>query len=95
MDRIKIEVFTSPTCPHCPGAVKATEKLLDENPELQDKVTWKELSTASPKGHSKAKTYGIRSVPTIVVTNSRGEKGAYAGAPTQRHYKDMIEKMSK
>ena len=95
MATIKIEVFTSPTCPHCPAAVKATETLVEENPELAEKIKWKEMSTASNEGSKKARAYGIRGVPTIVATNSEGQKTAYVGAPKQSTYKKFIEEATK
>jgi thioredoxin 1 len=95
MTELKIEVFTSPTCPHCPGAVEATKRLLSENPELDGKVKWEELSTRTPEGSRKAAAYGVRGVPTIVTTNSKGEKGAFVGAPTQKAYLNMIKEMMK
>lgn len=93
MAELTIEVFTSSTCPHCPAAVFATEKLLEEHPELADKVAWKELNTQTPEGTSKARAYGVRGVPTIVITNSRGERGAFVGAPTSKTYLNMIKEM--
>ncbi len=93
MAEVKIEVFTSMTCPHCPAAVTATKQLLKENPDLAGKVKWKEISTSSSEGRSKAARYGIRSIPTIVLTNKKGQKGGYVGAPTQKKYLEMVEKM--
>ncbi|MFH1722472.1 MAG: thioredoxin family protein [Candidatus Altiarchaeota archaeon] len=93
MAELKIEVFTNPRCPHCPSAVKATKELLRENKKLKERVKWSELSTATSKGRKKATTYGIRSVPTIVLTDKNGEKGAIAGAPSQRKYLETVYKM--
>jgi thioredoxin 1 len=95
MAEIKIEVFTSMTCPHCPAAVKATETLMAENPELAEKVKWKEMNTSTEEGSRKARAYGIRGVPTIVVTNEKGEKTGYVGAPTQQTYKNLIKDATK
>lgn len=95
MAELKIEVFTSPTCPHCPAAVVATKNLLSENPDLAEKIKFVELSTRDSEGSKKARAYGIRSVPTIVVTNSKGEKGAYVGAPTKNEYLRMVGEMLK
>lgn len=49
MPDLKIEVFTSSMCPHCPSAVKATRELLAENKQLRDRVKWFELNTRMPK----------------------------------------------
>jgi len=93
MADLKIEVFTSPTCPHCPAAVRATKEFLQENPDIAERVKWKEMSTASAEGSRKARAYGIRSVPTIILTNRRGQKGGYVGAPTKRAYMKIITQM--
>jgi thioredoxin 1 len=95
MDNLRIEVFTSPSCPHCPAAVKATEAFLEANPELAKSISWKTLSLASPEGSKLAREYGIRSVPTIVATNEKGIKTAYVGAPIQRTYKAFISEAMK
>jgi predicted DsbA family dithiol-disulfide isomerase len=95
MVELEIEVFTSPTCPHCPAAVRATEDLLKENPELAEKISWKHLSTASAEGSRKATAYGIRSVPTIILTNSKGQKGGFVGAPGQKTYLNIVNEMLK
>jgi len=95
MTKLNIEVFTSPTCPHCPAAVYATERLLAENPELAEKISWKEISTRSPEGSRKAKTYGIHSVPTIILTNSKGQKAGFVGAPMRATYLNIVKEMLK
>ncbi|MBN2518254.1 MAG: thioredoxin family protein [Candidatus Altiarchaeota archaeon] len=94
MAELNIEVFTSPTCPHCPAAVRATEELLAEHPELEGRIKWKEMSTATQEGHRKAVAYGIMAVPTIVLTNTKtGQKGGIRGAPTKAGYLKAISEM--
>ena len=61
--RATIEVFTSPTCPHCPSA----KKLAFEVAKERDDVVVKEMSTATHEGQRKAKRYGIMSVPTLII----------------------------
>jgi len=62
--RATVEVFTSPTCPHCPSAKKLAHEVAKE----MDDVVVKEMSTATHEGSRKAKRYGIMSVPTIIIT---------------------------
>ncbi len=93
MADLKIEVFTSPRCPHCPSAVKATKQLLKENKKFGGRVKWAELNTATPKGRKKAQSYGIRGVPTIVFTNKKGERGAVTGTPSQKKYLKIVYEM--
>jgi thioredoxin 1 len=91
--KLEIEIFTSPTCPHCPAAVRATKELMEKHPELKDSVVWKEMSTVTPQGAEKARAYGIRGVPTIVITNEKGEKAGLVGAPDVKRYYDVIQKI--
>lgn len=59
----KIEVFTSPTCPHCHPALDLAKQIEKE----RDDVKVVELSTATPHGHRKAEQMGVMAVPTIFV----------------------------
>lgn len=93
MYELWIEVFTSRNCPHCPAAVEATKKLLKENPGLREKVKWKQMDTSTREGGNKADKYGIRTVPTIILTNKNGEKGGLRGAPSQRKYLETVHEM--
>ncbi|NCN69001.1 MAG: hypothetical protein COV98_05555 [Candidatus Altarchaeum sp. CG12_big_fil_rev_8_21_14_0_65_33_22] len=93
MATLLIEVFTSPTCPHCPAAVKATKELFEKYNELKSDVTWKEVSTGTPSGSSKARSYGISSVPTIIMTNLKtNERFGIVGVPGDKKYLNMIYK---
>jgi len=93
MATLLIEVFTSPTCPHCPAAVKATKELFEKHNELKRDVIWKEMSTGTPAGYNKARTYGISSVPTIIMTNLKtNERFGIVGVPSDKKYLDMIYK---
>ena len=70
---VVIEVFTSPTCPHCPKAVAMAKQLAMQMPGVQ--VV--ELSTATPQGYAKAALYNVQAVPTIFIDG----KQAFIGAP--------------
>ncbi len=61
--KVKIEVFTSPTCPHCHPALNLAKQIEKERDDV--KVT--ELSTATPHGHRKAEQMGVMALPTIFV----------------------------
>lgn len=68
-----IEVFTSPTCPHCPRALEMARQLAMEMTGVQ--VV--EQSTATPQGYAKAALYGVQAVPTVFINGKR----AFVGAP--------------
>ena len=69
-----VEVFTSPTCPHCPGAVRVVEEAKKEIKDLEVEV----LDTSDSSNRQKAMDYGIYAVPTIAI-NGVVE---FVGAPT-------------
>jgi thioredoxin 1 len=68
-----IEIFTSPTCPHCPKALEMARHLAMEMPGIQ--VV--EQSTATPQGFARAAFYGVQAVPTVFINGKR----AFVGAP--------------
>jgi thioredoxin 1 len=68
-----IEIFTSPTCPHCPKALEMARHLAMEMPGIQ--VV--EQSTATPQGFARAAFYGVQAVPTLFINGKR----AFVGAP--------------
>lgn len=70
---IIIEVFTSPSCPHCPRALEMAKQLAMQMPGIR--VV--EQSTATPQGYAKAALYGVQAVPTIFINCKR----AFVGAP--------------
>ena len=61
--KVRIQVFTSPTCPHCHPALDLAKQIEKE----RDDVKVIELSTATPHGHRKAKQLGVMALPTIFV----------------------------
>lgn len=73
VNAVVIEVFTSPTCPHCPRAVEMAKTLAAQMPGIDVM----EMSTATPEGSSKAAYYGVRAVPTIFINGMM----AFVGAP--------------
>jgi len=68
---------------------------MKDNPELAARIKWAEVSTATDFGSKKAAAYGIRSVPTIILTNKKGEKGGFVGAPTKKTYLNIVNEMLK
>jgi len=80
MGKVKIEVFTSPTCPHCPHAAKLAYEVAKERDDV--KVT--ELSTATPHGRRKAQQMEVMTVPTTFVTGPKSsQKIAFRGLPSR------------
>ncbi|WP_421077607.1 MJ0307 family thioredoxin [Methanothermococcus sp. Ax23] len=79
---VKIEVFTSPMCPHCPAAKRVVEEVASgmEGVEIEHVDVMKEPERAA--------NYGIMAVPTIVID---GEV-KFVGAPTKEALKDELAK---
>ena len=80
----KIEVFTSPTCPHCPGAVKVVEEAKEK---LGDEIEVQILSIADPANRDLAINYGVHAVPAIAINNAL----AFIGAPTLEELLERLE----
>ena len=80
---IKVEVFVSDTCPHCPGAVDVANKAKDS---LGDKINVEVLNVSNPTNRQRALDYQIMAVPTIAVNNAV----EFVGAPT---YNQLVEKI--
>jgi len=79
---VKIEVFTSPMCPHCPGAKRVVEEVAGE-------VEGVEVEHVNVmENPEKAAKYGIMAVPTIVID---GEV-KFVGAPTKEALKEELMK---
>ena len=65
----KIEIFSSLTCPHCPGAIKLVEEV---NKERNDIEVIKHIISDS-EGMQRAKELEISSVPTIIIKSPQSE----------------------
>ena len=87
MSRAKIEIFTSPTCPHCPSAKRIAEEITNDRNDV--KVV--ETSTHSKKGQKRAKSLQVRSLPTIFVTSTEYEgKIGHVGTPSKDRLSQMV-----
>ena len=63
---VKIELFYSPICPHCPEAKRILLEVLDE---FDQEFSIDEVNVFSLKELERAKKYDILSVPAIVIEN--------------------------
>ncbi|WP_296868206.1 thioredoxin family protein [uncultured Methanobrevibacter sp.] len=81
---IKVEVFSTNSCPHCPAAIDAASVAKDK---LGDAIDVEVLKIdESEEIRQRAIDYQIMAVPTIVID---GEV-AFVGAPTDA---ELIEKL--
>lgn len=63
MEKAKVYLFTSPTCPHCPSAKSFIQKFKS----TRDDFDLVEYSTMSAEGQKKAERFDVRSVPTFII----------------------------
>ncbi len=69
-NHIHLQVFVTPTCPHCPGAVKLAHKLAIENDNIiSDMIEATEFPELSMR-------YGVRGVPRTMVGKDFSVEGA-------------------
>lgn len=80
---VKVEVFTSQGCPHCPGALAVVQKVKDE---LGDEIEFEHMDVN--ENMDKVREYGLMSVPTVVIDG----KVEFIGAPTEEELKRKIKK---
>ena len=69
---VKVEVFTSDSCPHCPAAVNVANEAKEVLGDAADIC-----NIASEENRQKAISLGIMAVPTIAIN----DEVAFVGAP--------------
>ena len=84
---IKVEVFSTSTCPHCPAAIAATEKAKDKLGDAIDVESVKIDDPNNPDNRQRAMDYQIMAVPTVVID---GEV-TFVGAPSEEDLINALE----
>jgi small redox-active disulfide protein 1 len=85
-----IEIFTSPTCPYCPGAKAVVNEIAKENKD----VVVIEHTPMTEQGRKRAQEFNISSVPTIHVSGTgTKEIFGFVGMPKKETILEMIEKV--
>lgn len=80
---VKVEVFTSKTCPHCPSAISVAQKVKEQ---FGDEMDLELLDV--DENIDKVREYGLMSVPTVVVDS----KVEFIGAPTEDELTRKVKK---
>ena len=83
---IKVEVFVSDTCPHCPGAVVVANEAKEV---LGDNMDVEILNISDSDNRQRALDYQIMAVPSIAVNNVV----EFVGAPTKEQLIEKIESL--
>jgi small redox-active disulfide protein 1 len=60
---VKVEVFFSPVCPHCPQARKLVSKVAPDYPE----VDFEEVNTYTDAGIKRGMSMKVMAVPTVAI----------------------------
>lgn len=79
---VKIEVFTSPSCPYCPMAIEVVDAVKKEMP---DDIEVEKIDIM--QNREKAIEYGLMAVPAVAINGTV----KFVGAPE----KDELEKAIK
>ena len=82
---IKVEVFSTTSCPHCPAAIDAAQVAKDK---LGDSIDVEVLKIdESNENRERAINYQIMAVPTIVIDGNV----EFVGAPTENELIAALE----
>jgi len=87
---MKLMLFVSSGCPHCPKAEAAVSRVL---PEYSGHgVEFEKVRTRTSEGKELSARYGIRGLPTILMIDDEGnELKRIVGAPSDDNLKGKIE----
>ena len=86
---VKVEVFSTSTCPHCPAAIDAAQKAKDKLGDTIEVESIKIDDPENPENRQRAIDYQIMAVPTIVID---GEV-SFLGAPTEDELLEKLESL--
>ena len=84
---IKVEVFSTNSCPHCPAAIDAAQVAKDKLGDAIDVEVVK--IDESEENRQRAIDYQIMAVPTIVI----GGEVTFVGAPGEDELIDRLESL--
>lgn len=78
---VKIEVFTSPSCPYCPMAIEVVDAV---KKEMQDDIEVEKIDIMQDR--EKAIEYGLMAVPAVAINGVV----KFVGAPEKEDLKNAI-----
>lgn len=81
MRSARFELFYSPLCPTCPAAKEVVRAVAEEKG-----VALEEINIMSPDGENRAKEYGIKGVPYLVIDS----KHQISGLPTKEAVLELL-----
>jgi len=89
---MKLLVFVSSNCPHCPKAERAVQRLAPGY--YEQGLSYRKVRVKTPEGKELSSRYGIKGLPTILFLDDEGnDMGRKVGAPDEDKLRNDIEKM--
>ena len=79
---VKLEVFTSPSCPYCPMAIEVVDAVKKEMP---DDIEVEKIDIM--QNREKAIEYGLMAVPAVAINGTV----KFVGAPEKEELKNAIK----
>ncbi|MCK4491756.1 MAG: thioredoxin family protein [Candidatus Altiarchaeales archaeon] len=88
---VKILLFVSSRCSHCPGAERIVKEVV---PEYSDYgVSFEKIRMKTGRGKRLSSEFNIMAVPTVLMLDDGGnEAKRVVGAPTESSLRNEIEK---
>ena len=62
--KLEIEIYTAPTCPYCPAAIRMLQKAVDI---YETAINVTKIDITTPSGQELAAFYRVQATPTIVM----------------------------
>ncbi len=88
---MRILVFVSHRCPHCPKAVAGVKAVAPDYASYG--VSFEKIRVKSKRGKLLSSQHGVRSLPTVLFLDDEGvELDRSVGAPRESSLRDKIEK---
>lgn len=86
--KIKVVLFTHPTCTGC----RETYRRFEQWEKERDDLSFKVQSLAGPRGHALAEKWHIRSVPTVIFNDDPELR--ITGIPRRQTMEEMLRKIN-
>ncbi|MCD6478238.1 MAG: thioredoxin fold domain-containing protein [Candidatus Aenigmarchaeota archaeon] len=89
---MRVLLFTSSHCAHCPAAERIVKKVVPEYREYG--LLYRKIRLKSPEGKEYFPRYGVMGTPTIILIDDDGkEVKRIIGAPSENNFRAELEKL--
>ncbi len=90
MKKIKILLFVSSHCPHCPSAEHVVKKVVKDYCEYG--ISFSKIRIKTSEGKELSSRYGIMATPSIIILENGNETQRIVGVPSENGLRNKIEK---